>query len=87
MNDVFVGGAAARPTRSAHIFQKLKKAPWRGIMIYIKVDAKYVEDLDAEADSVEWPAPSAVAEPPVHVSSEPPVDACAAAKSAFRKHK
>ena len=87
MNDFCFDGAAARPTRSAHIFQKFKEVPWRGIMIYIKADAKYVEDLDAESDVVEWPAPSAVAEPPVHVPSEPPVDACAVAKSAFRKYK
>ena len=61
INDFFFGGVAPRPTRSAYIFQKLKEVPWRGVMIYIKVDAKYVEDLDAESDVVEWLAtPTAV---------------------------
>ena len=56
-------------------------------MIYIKVDAKYIEGLDAEADVVEWPARAAVAGPPVIVPPEPPVDACAAAKSALLNYK
>ena len=75
VNDYLLGGSVARPKRSAHIFQKLKEVPWRGIMIYIKMDAKYVEDMDAELDVVEWPAKPAAAEPIVHVPPEPSVDA------------
>ena len=52
-------------------------------MIYIKMDAKYVEDLDAELDVVEWPAKPAAVEPIVYVPQEPSVDACAAAKAAL----
>ena len=73
----------ARPKRSAHIFQTLKEVPWRGIMIYIKMDAKYVGDLDAELDVVGWPAKPAAVEPIAHVPPEPSVDACATAKAAL----
>ena len=52
-------------------------------MIHIKMDAKYVEDLDAEVEVVEWPAKPAAVEPIVHVQAEPSVDPCAAAKAAL----
>ena len=35
-NDFFLGGFAARPKRSAHIFQKLKEVPWRALWFISK---------------------------------------------------
>lgn len=40
-------------------------------MIYTKVDAMYIEDLDVETDVVEWFAPVVAAEPPVVVPPDP----------------
>ena len=54
VRDMFVSGKGGRQDHVAKAFDKLRTVLWIGLMIFVKRDTDYSDDVVGTADLIEW---------------------------------